>query len=484
MVFSSLIFLFCFLPAALALYFLCPPRGRNAVATAASVAFFAWGAPRFVFVLLAACAFNYAVGEGLVRGAASERGRRRRLAAAAVLNLGLLAYFKYANFAVEQFNALCAAWGFAPAAWTHVALPIGISFFTFQMLSYLVDVYRGRAEPARTFDRYLLYVFLFPQLIAGPIVRYRDVAEQIERRDHDSETFLDGAWRLVLGLAKKVLLANPAGRLADMAFSGAGPADATAAWAGLFAYSLQIYFDFSGYSDMAIGMGRMMGFRFLENFDFPYSSASVTEFWRRWHISLSSFMRDYLYVPLGGNRVSPGRMYVNLWIVFLLSGFWHGAAWNFVVWGACHGLMLSVERLVATRLGRWPVPRAVGVPLTFLLVTLAWVFFRSDSLAAATHYFAVLGSGPSAGAATAGARAFGAALADPRNVTVLAVGTLAAFAPALGLRGLVHEWSVSDGRRWLAPRLLARGAVTAVLLCLAAMALAAGGFNPFIYFRF
>jgi alginate O-acetyltransferase complex protein AlgI len=364
-----------------------------------------------------------------------------------------------------------------------VVLPLGISFYTFQSLSYTIDVYRGDAKAMKHFGDFACFVSMYPHLVAGPILQFSFLAEQLENRRLTLDKFARGVAMFSLGLGKKVLLANACGKIADTVFD-AGGVNALDAWYGLAAYAFQIYYDFSGYSDMAIGMGRMMGFRFLENFDFPYSSASVTEFWRRWHISLSSFMRDYLYVPLGGNRVSPGRMYVNLWIVFLLSGFWHGAAWNFVVWGACHGLMLSVERLVATRLGRWPVPRAVGVPLTFLLVTLAWVFFRSETLSGALCYFRLLAGGAAVPAAAAGARAFGAALADPRNATVLAVGTLAAFAPALGLRGLVHEWSVSDGRRWLAPRLLARGAVTAVLLCLAAMALAAGGFNPFIYFRF
>ncbi len=484
MVFSSLIFLFLFLPATLAIYYLCPPRGRNLVVTTASLGFFAWGAPRFVFVLLASCAADFLLARRAAPGAAPLPARRLRVGLAIALNLGLLLYFKYANFAVEQLNALRALLDVSPLVWNRVLLPIGISFFTFQKISYLIDVFRGTAEPARSYDRYLLYVALFPQLIAGPIVRYQDVALQIDRRTHDTETFLSGAWRFALGMARKVLLANPAGHLADLAFEAHGQVGCLGAWIGIHAYALQIYFDFAGYSDMAIGLGRMFGFQFLENFDFPYVARSVTEFWRRWHISLSTWMRDYLYIPLGGNRGSLLRVYANLWIVFAISGFWHGASWNFVAWGLFHGLLLSLERAVRWRFGRWPVPAVIGVPWTYLLVLLGWVLFRAADLSDAGAYLAALaGRVPAAAAATAG---FAAELGDPRNLTVLIVGSVAACAPLLGLRRLVDEWPVGapPGAARLPAALVARGTVTALLLWASATALAAGGFNPFIYYRF
>lgn len=484
MVFSSLWFLFAFLPATLATYYLCPPRGRNLVATVASLGFFAWGAPRFVFALLASCAVDFLLARRASPGAAPVAARRLRVGLAIALNVGLLLYFKYANFAVEQLNTLRTLLDVSPLIWNRVLLPIGISFFTFQKISYLVDVFRGAAQPARSYDRYLLYVALFPQLIAGPIVRYHDVALQIDRRTYDTETFLSGAWRFALGMARKVLLANPLGHLADLAFEAHGQAGCFGSWIGIHAYALQIYFDFAGYSDMAIGLGRMLGFQFLENFDFPYVARSVTEFWRRWHISLSTWMRDYLYIPLGGNRGSLLRVYANLWIVFTISGFWHGAAWNFVVWGLFHGLLLSFERAIRWRFGRWPVPAGLGMPLTYLLVLLSWVLFRAANLSDALSYLAALaGRVPAAPTAAA---ALVSELSDPRNLTVLLVGSVAAFAPLLGLRRLFDEWRVGApaSAMRLHAALVARGAATALLLWASATALAAGGYNPFIYYRF
>lgn len=481
MVFSSLHFLFLFLPLALGLYFLTPARYRNGPALAASLFFFAWGAPRFVCVLMATSLLDFLAGRRLAPNTAPDARRRRLLALAVGLNLAILLSFKYANFFVDQFNALRAAAGFAPADWPRVALPIGISFFTFQKISYLVDVFRGTARPAPTYGRYLLFVALFPQLIAGPIVRYHDVDLQLGHRRYTAGLFLDGAWRFAVGLGKKVLIANTLATAADTAF-GAGPGGlpCAAAWLGLVAYALQLYYDFAGYSDMAIGLGRMMGFRFLENFDFPYIAAGFAAFWRRWHISLGRFMREYLYIPLGGNRGSRLRTYGNLWLVFLASGFWHGAAWTFVLWGAFHGLCLSLERLLADR-GWRPLPGAVSVPLTFLLVCAGWVLFRAESPAQALAYYlalahrtpAALGLGKMAGLFT-----------HPHFVIAFTVGALGAFAPALGLGRWLPRDTGGKTDALATPALAARAAGTVLLLTASAMTLAMGGFNPFIYFRF
>lgn len=479
MVFSSLTFLYLFLPLTLAAYTLAPARARNGVALAASLLFFAWGAPRFVFLLVAGCLMDYVIGNRLAPGAAGAVARRRWLGLGLAVNLALLLYFKYANFGLEQLNALLALAGRGPLVWTRVALPIGISFFTFQKISYLMDVFRGTARPAANFGRYLLFIALFPQLIAGPIVRYHDVAAQLESRRTDAENRLAGAWRLALGLAKKCLLANPLALLADQAFGAApGTLGTGAAWAGLYAYALQIYFDFSGYSDMALGLGRLMGFHFLENFDFPYISRGIGEFWRRWHISLGNFMREYLYIPLGGNRVAPARRAFNLWLVFLLSGFWHGAAWNFVIWGAWHGLWIVVEKRLAGRRGARTRPAVLAVPATFLLVLIGWVFFRAENLAAAGAYFRAL-----AGLATAPA-APPPALADLRTATAMILGTGLSFAPLFTRRVPSHDWTVADGTPGAACRIILRTAATLALIGLSTLPLLLGGFNPFIYFRF
>ncbi len=480
MVFSSLTFLYFFLPLTLAATYLAPARHRNGVALAASLLFFAWGAPRFVFILVAGCLLDYGIGGRLASGGVPDARRRRRwLGLGIAVNLALLLYFKYANFGMEQINALLELAGVTPRPWHRVALPIGISFFTFQKISYLMDVYRGCASPAKSFGRYLLYISLFPQLIAGPIVRYHDVAGQIDNRRATRELFLDGWWRLAAGLAKKCLLANPLAILADQAFGAApGTLGAGSAWIGLLAYALQIYFDFSGYSDMAIGLGRMLGFRFLENFNFPYVSRGMVEFWRRWHISLGNFMREYLYIPLGGNRGSPAQRAFNLWLVFLLSGFWHGAAWNFVIWGAWHGLWITVEKRLAARLKPRVIPAAIGIPITFLLVLLGWVFFRAETLPAAWAYLQMLaGAGPAATQSLS-------ALQDARTVTALLAGSGLAFAPLFLGAGLSQDWRVEDAARHAGLRVLLRTAATLALVGLSTLPLLRGGFNPFIYFRF
>ena len=359
MVFSSHLFLFYFLPLALLLYFAAPPRGRSLVLTALSYAFYGWTNPLFCTLLLFSTAVDYICGRALVgwrvasgRGelpvldpGAPRTGAQRALVGLSIaVNLGLLGFFKYFNFGVDSANAALAALGLPGFdAVLRVTLPLGISFYTFQSMSYTIDVYRGLAAPQRRIVDFACYVALFPQLVAGPIIRYHELADQLRARTHTWEKIARGLALFLLGLGKKICLANPCGKMADTAFAAAD-LHALDAWIGVIAYAFQIYFDFSGYSDMAIGLGLLFGFTFPKNFDSPYRAASITDFWRRWHISLSAWLRDYLYVPLGGNRRGPRRTYVNLLLVMLLGGLWHGAAWTFVAWGAMHGALLAFER--------------------------------------------------------------------------------------------------------------------------------------------
>ena len=477
MVFSSITFLFVFLPVLLAAYYACPARHRNRVALAGSLIFYAWGAPRFVIVLGVSSLLDYALSRELPEGRRAPGARQAALAAAVSLNIGLLLYFKYANFFVAELNGWLARFGAEGVGWTAVALPIGISFFTFQKVSYLVDVYRGTARVARNASDYLLYVALFPQLIAGPIVRYHDVAMQLIRREHTRERFFTGILRFCQGLGKKVLVANMMAEVADAAF-GAAPGSLTCggAWLGAVAYAFQIYFDFSGYSDMAIGLGRLLGIEFLENFNRPYVSRSITEFWRRWHISLSNWMREYLYIPLGGNRKGGARTYFNLWLVFLASGFWHGAAWNFVAWGAFHGFFLCVDKLFKnTRAAR--APAWAGIPVTFVLVLFSWVLFRAETLGHALAYMGSMVNLFAAAPAAAAAVELGA-----RHQAMLAAAAALCFGPALK----AHPFDfmrLEPGRARLG-QAIGRFAVAMFLLGWSASVLATSSFNPFIYFRF
>ena len=383
MIFSSHIFLLCFLPVFLTVYFLVPPKGRNLVLLLASVVFYAWGAPDFVLILLASTVANFYLVKAMHR---AQRTAMKKLwcTLAILLSLGLLAYFKYANFFVDNANALLAALGLGTMGWTKVLLPIGISFFTFQSITYVIDTYRGINAPMRRLTDYMVYIIMFPQLIAGPIVRYTDIADQITaQRRLRWEECLQGFYRFVIGLAKKVLIADVIGRTVDVVLAGDLAAlDSGTAWITIAAYTMQLYFDFSGYSDMAIGLGRIMGFRFPENFDNPYTSASITEFWRRWHITLGAFMRNYLYIPLGGNRHGTARTYFNLWVVFLLSGLWHGASWNFVLWGAYHGFFLVVERILSRHIPLFDTKRRhpLFVLPTFVILLVGWAIFRIEDL--------------------------------------------------------------------------------------------------------
>jgi alginate O-acetyltransferase complex protein AlgI len=466
MVFSSPVFLFAFLPYALFICFAAPRAWRNAILLMLSLAFYVWGECEYSWVLLASVVGNY------VAGLAVARCRTRRAAwwvafLAIVGNIALLCAFKYANFFAGALNRWLQPLGLPRFDVGPMHLPLGISFFTFQAIAYLADVFRGDAAVEQQPVRYALYATLFPHLVAGPIVRYRDIAAQLARRVVTLELVASGVRRFAVGLGKKALIANTLAVAADRAFDRhPGELGAGAAWLGLACYALQIYFDFSGYSDMAIGLGRMFGFEFLENFRHPYASASVTEFWRRWHISLSSWLRDYVYIPLGGNRVAAWRVFANQVFVFALCGLWHGAAVRFVLWGVWHGLFVASERAGAGRwIARWPRPARHAY--TLLAVLGGWVLFRADSLRLANGFFAALagrGAGLHASDLLTGDVALALLIAVP---ACLPIG-----AWARGRLGERPVWGVAEF------------AFCGALLGLSTVAIAAGSFNPFLYFRF
>ena len=470
MIFSSHIFLLCFLPVFLTVYFLVPPKGRNLVLLLASVVFYAWGAPDFVLILLASTVANFYLVKAMHR---AQRTAMKKLwcTLAILLSLGLLAYFKYANFFVDNANALLAALGLGTMTWTKVLLPIGISFFTFQSITYVVDTYRGINTPMQRLTDYMVYIIMFPQLIAGPIVRYTDIADQITaQRRLRWEECLQGFYRFVIGLAKKVLIADVIGRTVDVVLAGDLAAlDSGTAWITIAAYTMQLYFDFSGYSDMAIGLGRIMGFRFPENFDNPYTSASITEFWRRWHITLGAFMRNYLYIPLGGNRHGTARTYLNLWVVFLLSGLWHGASWNFVIWGAYHGFFLVLERLLGINKQR----KAWRIIPTFIILLVGWAIFRIEDLPSCWTFIQRLFSFDFSGFALA---------EHPQYYATLLVALVFSFLTLLPLGKRLERWVFYT--RYGNAQLTAVWIISCLLFVCCLVTLTATKFSPFIYFRF
>lgn len=475
MVFSSLLFIFGFLPIFLTCYYAVPSRFRNIIALSGSYFFYAWGEPVFVFALLFLSFVDYCLSRIMSRfSEEGKKGRKMVLAISLIVNIGCLLYFKYANFFMEQVNGVLAE----PLPWTRIALPLGISFFTFQKLSYIIDIYRGTVRPARSFISYALYVALFPQLIAGPIVRYHDIAQQLERRSYTIRKFTEGIWRFSIGLGKKVLIANIVGQVADTAFSSnISKLPILYAWLGIISYSFQIYFDFSGYSDMAIGLGWMMGFQFLENFNRPYISRNVTEFWRRWHISLSNWMKEYLYIPLGGNRCGKIHVYLNLWIVFLISGFWHGADWTFIAWGAFHGFFLTIDRLPRPDLLK-RTPVSFSRFATFIIVTIGWVLFRSDSISQAFQYFGRMISINSVGVYSLPEGWYN--ILDIRTMLTLIIAGFISLVPdSKRLSNAVIQQPAIYNRT-----LSIKYATAAVLILLSVSSLTNMDFNPFIYFRF
>ncbi len=480
MVFTSYIFLFYFLPTVLGMYYITPQKWRQPLLTVFSYIFYGWWNPWFVFLMLFSTVVDYFCGQvvtgirrihwlnkGLALETVSEKERKAAVTASIVVNLSLLGFFKYFPFLQENLNWLLNTFGQDTIKVYQVILPLGISFYTFQSISYTIDLYRGHAKPAKNLLDFSCYVALFPQLVAGPIVRYADIAEQLSVRTHSLDKFARGIAFFVMGFGKKILLANPMGEVADAAFA-AGDLLWYDAWVGIFGYAFQIYFDFSGYSDMAIGLGLMLGFNFLKNFDSPYCADSITNFWQRWHISLSTWLRDYLYIPLGGNRRGNWRTYRNLGLVMLFGGLWHGASWNFVIWGAIHGFMLAGERLIGKNSFYRGAPRGVRIVFTFLVVMIAWVFFRAPDLASAWQY---LGFMFGRGAGLPSAHLVGAMLYDTFHVVVF------------GLCAFV-TWGCRQSWDHASQLYLFKAIPLTCLFVWAIFVMCTQTFNPFIYFTF
>ncbi len=472
MSFSSPGFLFAFLPIFFFIYYAVPAGIRNLVLLISSLYFYTIDAGFVSLVLIASIVVNQVIGVMLARTPAG-RARFGLLWFGILLNLLPLIYYKYWTFLVGvSHDALMPAGIQIMLAPAGIILPAGISFFTFQGLSYLVDIYRGEIAPARGFVTFGMYHTLFPQLIAGPIVRYVEVQDRILRRPIALDDVEAGIVRFCWGLGKKIIIADGMGTLADHMF-GLPPEQLStaAAWVGALAYTLQIYFDFSGYSDMAIGLGRMLGFRFPENFDQPYRSLSITEFWRRWHMTLSRWFRDYLYIPLGGNKCGPVRTYVNLFTVFVLCGLWHGAAYTFLAWGCYHGVLLVIERVAIRRGGA--LPGVIGWPVTLLLVMVGWVLFRADSLGAAGTFLKAM-----AGFGHAAAPVDVLAFLTPDKIVFFCLGAVLSVAP-------VGRILAGIGSEPAGPlRALAQRSTALLLFVYSSVLIAANGFNPFIYFRF
>ena len=462
MVFSSITFLFYFLPIALLVYFMCPRRIRNAWLAVASLVFYAWGEPRYILIMLFSTVVDYTCGQLIGRARSHGKSGKVYLIVSIIVNLSVLGFFKCYNFLAGQILG-----GVLPEL--NVALPIGISFYTFQTMSYTIDVYRGNVAVQKNIINFAAFVTLFPQLIAGPIVKYSDIEEEINNTHRESvDGFAEGVMRFIAGLGKKVLLANNIGHLWD-AVAGTPISEMSVlyAWLGIIAFAFQIYFDFSGYSDMAIGIGKMLGFKFPENFNYPYISKSVTEFWRRWHMTLGSWFREYVYIPLGGNRVNIPRHILNIAIVWLLTGLWHGASWNFVIWGVYYGTILLIEKLVLARVLE-KTPKAIRHIYTLLLVLIGWVIFAFEDISAAFAFLGVMfGKAP-----IINANAVETLVSNLPLLVILAIGSTPLLKRVYQLPRLKKVMPVVV-------------CILAVLILLISTAyLVEGGYNPFLYFRF
>ncbi|MBT4522313.1 MAG: MBOAT family protein [Halieaceae bacterium] len=478
MLFSSPVFLFAFLPLVLVLYYCSPLWLKNITLLLSSLLFYAWGEVFYVAIMVVSIASNYVFGR-LIHITFTPTLKRLWLIAGVMVNVLLLMAFKYANFIADNANIVISWLGGEAVLLEPVHLPLGISFFTFQALSYIVDVYRKQVPSQRNIFNLALYISLFPQLIAGPIVRYHDVSAQIDGRVHSIDKFSSGVRRFIYGLAKKMLVANPLGEVADIVFAlPPGELAMPLAWIGILTYTLQIYFDFSGYSDMAIGLGRMFGFRFLENFNYPYVSRSVREFWRRWHISLSTWFRDYVYIALGGNRLSSSRVYANLLVVFVLTGFWHGASWNFLVWGLFHGTFLMLEHAGFSRVLE-KMPDAARHLYLLAIVIVGWIFFRVDSLPQAVAFIGAMGDISSAGITPYRL----AQVVSSEAILAFTVGALLSFPVFPWLTQRLHA-SVEGNPASIMFLRIPQFMMLGGLLFLAVLKMASSTYNPFIYFRF
>jgi alginate O-acetyltransferase complex protein AlgI len=473
MEFSSILFLLYFFPAFIAVYSVLPKQLKNWWILAASIGFYAWGAPEFVFILLLSTIIDFFIVKQIYL-ADDQKRKRLFLIISVAMNLGLLAYFKYANFFIHNVNDVLYAMGVSTVSWTKVVLPIGISFYTFQTLTYSIDVYRGVHKPLNKIQHYLLYIMSFPQMIAGPIVRFNLIADQIVERREVIDDKLYGFYRFCLGLGKKVLISNVLGHQAtEIMALPAGELTFMTSWIGILCYTFQIYFDFAGYSDMAIGLGKMMGFTFPENFNNPYNSRSITEFWRRWHMTLGQWMKDYLYIPLGGSKVdSKYRLFFNLWFVFLISGLWHGASWNFVIWGAFHGAFLILDRLflkkVLDKIGTIP-----SVIFTFFVVVIGWVFFSIENLQKAWMYLGKMFSFEN----------FEMIEVSNQVITIAIIAAVISFA-CLTKVGRYLQNVIYDEQNVNFWRQLTYGLIAGIIFMISVSSITGDGFNPFIYTRF
>jgi alginate O-acetyltransferase complex protein AlgI len=474
MVFSSSIFLFIFLPIVLSLYFLVPRQFKNIVLLISSIFFYSWGAPKFIFVILGTTFVDYFFVR-ILHNSETKFKRNLFLILSLSTNLGLLFYFKYCNFFIENINVILGGIGVQEIVWLKLVLPIGISFYTFESLTYVIDVYRRVHAPLKNFWEYQLYIILFPKLIAGPIIRYHDIADQIKDRfiNENIENRINGFFRFIIGLSKKILIANVLGQVADNIYAlPLEQINSTGAWVAMLCYTFQIYFDFSGYSDMAIGLALLFGFKFPENFNNPYISQSITEFWRRWHISLGAWMKNYLYIPLGGNQVKSNyRLYLNLWLVFLASGLWHGASWNFVLWGAYHGLFLVLERMFLLK-AYAKLGKALSIIICFFIVNVGWIYFRLEDLTTANQIVLKLFNFDFSHIPVR---------FDYKAMSMLVVAIVFVFIWGFSKAELFQERVLSS----LSDKSLVVKCFTCIVLLIVCSGyIIASDFNPFIYFRF
>lgn len=475
MLFSSLIFLCYFLPISIGIYYLSPKKARNYLLIFFSLFFYAWGGISYSVILVGSVLLNFLFAKQIDK---NTHQKKLWLYSGLATNLIILVVFKYLDFIIENINSTVHFTGISQASLPlqNIALPLGISFFTFQQMSMLWDIYRNQHQHQLKLSETALYISLFPQLVAGPIVRYNDIIDQIKQRKESIDLFYSGVQRFILGLFKKVVIANTCASIADSIMNNKiDDLSTPAAWLGIVAYTFQIYFDFSGYSDMAIGLGRIFGFRILENFNFPYIATSIKEFWRRWHISLSSWFKDYVYIPLGGNRTTPQRTYVNLMIVFLLTGFWHGATWSFVFWGVFHGAFLIAERLGFEKLLQ-KMPKIVSWSYTILIVMIGWVFFRIEHFADATSYVFKLFGGGTKG------HLYPVNFITSQRLAILILAALSSSVLLLKTKDFLLERSQQIQLHL--PLDLVKNMVLIGMLFYAIMSINSGSYNPFIYFKF
>jgi alginate O-acetyltransferase complex protein AlgI len=471
MVFSSPLFLFLFFPIFFGIYYLAPNKWKNAVIILSSILFYAWGVREFVAIIAGTLVIDYILGNIIDK---RRQYTKLCLAIDIIMNVGILLYFKYFNFFMDNINAVMKMAGVSPFVFTRILLPIGVSFVIFQKMTYCLDIAKGTEKPAENFFYLLEYLLIFPQIIAGPIVKYNELAEQIKHRELNWEMFLYGFKRFGWGLFKKVWIADILAKYADVVFGTSGGGTIDYAWIGIIMYTFQIYFDFSAYSDMALGMLSMMGFRINENFNKPYISTSVTEFWKRWHISMTSWFREYIYFPLGGNRKGKVRTYVNQWVVFLASGFWHGASWNFIFWGGYHGTILCLERFFLLKVYQ-KVHKFISWAATMLLVMFGWVFFRTDGLRAGFKYISIM---LNPGSYYTHVNPADILVIDSRGWFIFALAALICFIPFF-LPGIYGRMQVIVAT---SPKVAAIAALC--LFSLATLKVITGSISPFIYFRF